>query len=451
MTSQKMIKLSKMVQPHFYPFWRSKAPYLILNGGRGSFKSSTVSLKLLMMLKRQAQQGHKANVIIIRENTINLRDSVYSQISWAIDMLKMTDEFVFNVSPMRITHRGTGSTFYFYGGDKPEKLKSNTVRNVIAVWYEEAANFKSAEVFDQTNPTFIRQKSPWVDQVQVFYTYNPPKNPYDWINEWIDSVRGDPDFFIDTSTYLDDDLGFTDEQQLKLIDKYKANDYDYYRWLYLGDVIGLGTNVYNMDLFHRLDEVPSNDPIRRLVFSIDAGHINSATTCVAAAVTAKNNLIVLDTYYYSPANQSVKKAPSDLVPEIKSFIDKVRSKYNHPVLKYTIDSAEGALRNEFVKEFGIRWHGIVKGKEADMIDFVSNLLAQGRVFYLDNDDNKIFISEHQQYPWDEKTAHSDDPHVIKEHDHTVDAFKYMVMDNAGQLKLSQANKARAFKNTSKYF
>lgn len=133
MTSQ--IKLSDMVQPHFYPFWRSKAPYLILNGGRGSFKSSTVSLKLVMMLKRQAQQGHKANVIIIRENTVNLRDSVYSQISWAIDMLKMTDEFVFNVSPMRITHRGTGSTFYFYGGDKPEKLKSNTVRNVIAVWF----------------------------------------------------------------------------------------------------------------------------------------------------------------------------------------------------------------------------------------------------------------------------------------------------------------------------
>lgn len=84
MTSQKMIKLSKMVQPHFYSFWRSKAPYLILNGGRGSFKSSTVSLKLLMMLKRQTQQGHKANVIIIRENTVNLRDSVYSQISWAI-------------------------------------------------------------------------------------------------------------------------------------------------------------------------------------------------------------------------------------------------------------------------------------------------------------------------------------------------------------------------------
>ncbi len=171
-----------MIQPHFYPFWRSRKPYFILKGGRGSFKSSTVSLKLVMMLKKQAQFGHKANVVIIRENTVNLRDSVYSQIGWAINMLLMTDEFVFSVSPMRITHKLSGSTFYFYGGDKPEKLKSNTIGNVIALWYEEAANFKSTEVFDQTNPTFIRQKSPWVDQVPVFYTYNPPKNVYDWVN-----------------------------------------------------------------------------------------------------------------------------------------------------------------------------------------------------------------------------------------------------------------------------
>lgn len=438
MTSQKMIKLSKMVQPHFYPFWRSKAPYLILNGGRGSFKSSTVSLKLLMMLKRQAQQGHKANIIVIRENTVNLRDSVYSQISWAIDMLKMTDEFVFNVSPMRITHRGTGSTFYFYGGDKPEKLKSNTVRNVIAVWYEEAANFKSAEVFDQTNPTFIRQKSPWVDQVQVFYTYNPPKNPYDWINEWIDSVRGDPDFFIDTSTYLDDDLGFTGEQQLKLINKYKANDYDYYRWLYLGEIVGLGTNVYNMDLFHLIDHIPDDDPLIYLFLAMDSGHISSATALPVAAVTSKGNVIVLDTYYYSPANQSLKKPPSLLSKEIHEFLDSVTKKYRGAKVKnMTIDSAEGAMRNQYYSDYHVAWHPVHKLKEADMIDYVQSLLAQGRVFVLDNPNNKVFMEQHRQYQWDEKSMESDDPKVIKENDHTVDAFKYMVLDNARILGLKR--------------
>ena len=438
MTSQKMIKLSKMVQPHFYSFWRSKAPYLILNGGRGSFKSSTVSLKLVMMLKRQAQQGHKANVIIIRENTVNLRDTVYSQIGWAIDMLKMTDEFVFNVSPMRITHRGTGSTFYFYGGDKPEKLKSNTVRNVIAVWYEEASNFKSAEVFDQTNPTFIRQKSPWVDQVQVFYTYNPPKNPYDWINEWIDSVRGDNDFFIDESTYLDDKLGFTTDQQLKLIEKYKRNDFDYYRWLYLGQAVGLGTNIYNMALFHKVQSVPADDEVMALAFSVDTGHMQSATALTAYGFSAKGNVHVLDTYYYSPAHQVNKKPPSELVKDMHAFIMTMSKQYPAAkIVSKTIDSAEGAIRNQYAYEYHDNWHPVAKLKEADMIDVVQDLLAQGRVFVLETEGNGIFLEQHQQYQWDEKTIQSDDPKVIKENDHTCDNFKYMCLDNRRRLGLKR--------------
>ena len=64
-----------------------------------------------------------------------------------------------------------------------------------------------------------------------------------------------------------------------------------------------------------------------------------------------------------------------------------------------------------------------------MIDRVQDLLAQGRVYYLDRPNNQIFIKEHQKYQWDENTLKSDDPKVIKEDDHTVDAFKYCVLDN----------------------
>ncbi|WP_373748578.1 PBSX family phage terminase large subunit, partial [Jeotgalibaca porci] len=250
MTTYQKIKLSSIVQPHFFSFWNSKAPYLILNGGRGSFKSSTISIKLLVKFKKHTQQGNKVNVVVVRENAVNLRDSVYGQIVWAISKLGMIREFRYSVSPMKIVHKRTGSTFYFYGGDNPERLKSNTVGDLMALWYEEASNFKDAEVFDQTNPTFIRQKAECVDQVQVIYSYNPPKNPFDWVNEWVDEKIGDPDYFVDKSTYLDDELGFTTKQQLALIESYKKNDYDYYRWLYLGEVIGLGNNVYNMALFH---------------------------------------------------------------------------------------------------------------------------------------------------------------------------------------------------------
>ncbi len=423
------ILMSKMINPHFYPVWLSEKPYIILNGGRGSFKSSVVSLKLATMVKKLTQQDKRANVICVRENASYLHDSVYLQIEWALTHLDMFDEFLYFKSPMRIVHKRTGSTFYFYGGDDPMKLKSNIVGDVVAVWYEEAANFKGREVFDQANPTFIRQKPPYIDHVTVFYTYNPPKNPYDWVNEWVELMRKDNDYLVDTSTYLDDELGFTDDQQLKLIEQYKKNDYDYYRWLYLGEVVGLGTNIYNMDNFQAIDKLPDDDYITNVYYSVDTGHEVSATTCGAYGLTKKGNLILLDTYYYSPQGKSHKKPPSELSKDLKAFIDKVTEWIGKQPTRMTIDSAEGALDNQFYNDYGIHWHKVNKLKKVDMIDRVQDLLAQGRFYYLKRPENEIFIAEHQKYQWDENTLQSDDPKVIKEDDHTCDSFMYLCIDN----------------------
>ncbi|WP_167804363.1 PBSX family phage terminase large subunit, partial [Limosilactobacillus fermentum] len=315
-----VIKLSRMINPHFYNMWNSDKPYIIAKGGRGSFKSSVISLRLVTKVKHWTQLGKRVNVVCVRENASYLHDSVYNQIRWALSMLDLDGEYSFYKSPLRITHKRTESTFYFYGGDDPMKLKSNIVDNVIAVWYEEAANFKSRDVFDQANPTFIRQKPSYLDNVTVYYSYNPPKNPYDWINEWIAQCEKDPDFLVDTSTYLDDELGFTTDQQLKMIEQYKANDYDYYRWLYLGEVVGLGTNVYNMDNFHPLQELPDDDPIVNVYYSADTGHEISATTCGAYGLTRKRKVILLRTYYYSPQGKSHKKPPSELAKDLHDFI-----------------------------------------------------------------------------------------------------------------------------------
>lgn len=429
------IKLSRMINPHFYPMWNTDKPYVVCKGGRGSFKSSVISLRLVTKVKHWTMLGRKVNVVCVRENASYLHDSVYSQIRWALTMLHMDDEYHFYKSPLHITHKRTGSTFYFYGADDPMKLKSNIVDNVIAVWYEEAANFKSPDVFDQANPTFIRQKPDYVDHVTVYYSYNPPKNPYDWINEWISKQEQNPDYYIDTSTYLDDKWGFTTDQQLKLINQYKENDYDYYRWLYLGEVVGLGTNVYNMDNFNSINKLPADDYITNLYYSVDSGHEVSATTCGAYGLTRKGNLILLDTYYYSPQGKTHKKPPSELSRDLKEFIDKVTNWFGKQPTRLTMDSAEGALDNQFYNDFGIRWHKVRKLKKVDMIDRVQDLLAQGRFFYLKRPENEIFIKEHEKYQWDEKTLQSDDPKVIKEDDHTCDMFQYVVRDNERDLGL----------------
>lgn len=431
----KVIRMTDMVNPHFYKLWTTKKSYIIAKGGRGSFKSSVISLKLVTSVKKWTQLHKKVNVVCILANKSDLHDTVYSQIMWALDMLNLSDEYNYYKSPLRITHKLTGSTFYFYGADNPHKLKSNKVDNIIAVWFEEAANMKGVDVFDQSIPSFIRQKPDYVDDVKVYFSYNPPRNPYEWINDWVTAREEDPEYFVDTSTYLDDELGFTTDQQLKLIESYKQNDYDYYRWLYLGEVIGLGTNIYNMDNFKALKELPNDDYITNWFCAIDSGHEVSATTFGAYGLTRKGNVILLDTYYYSPQGKAHKKPPSELSKDLYSFINKLAKQFKKPATKLTIDSAEGALDNQFYNDYGVHLHKVAKLKKVDMIDRVQNIVAQGRFYYLDTESNKIFIEEHRNYRWDEKTLNSDDPKVIKEEDHTCDQFQYFVRDNERLLGL----------------
>ena len=430
-----IVKLSKQINPHFYRAWNTKRPYVICAGGRGSFKSSFISIKLVTMMMKYIADGKTVNVVSIRENANHLRDSVYNQILWAMSVLHVDKEFRTKVSPLTITHIKTGSTFYFYGADDPMKLKSNIVGNIIGVWFEEFANLKSIDVYDQALPTFIRQKPKFADRVKVFCSYNPPRNPYSWINEWIKDKESDPDYLVDHSTYLDDKLGFTSVQQLELINKYKQNDPDYYRWLYLGEVIGLGTNVYNMDLVHQIDSIPDNDYIIDLYFGMDVGHEVSATTVVALGYSIKGNIYLLDTWYYSPAGKLNEKPPSELAKDIHDYIEAICDKYDLDPTRMTMDSAEGALDNQYYSLYGIHWHKVRKLKNVDMIDRVQDLLAQGRFYVLNVEDNDVFIEEHKQYRWDENTLNSDDPKVIKEHDHTVDALKYAVLDNERDLGL----------------
>mgnify|MGYP000872599801 CR=1 FL=1 len=441
--NDKAFVLSKNINPHFYKVWNTNKSNIIFKGGRGSFKSSVVAFKLCMMMYQQIVQGNTANVICIRENKTNLRTSVYKQIIWALDRMNLLDEFDCFVSPMIITHKQTGSSFIFYGADDPNKLKSDKTTDVVGIWYEEAANMKSVEVFDQANPTFIRNKSPFVDDVKIFYSYNPPKNPYDWINEWVEKKKSEPDCLVDHSTYLDDELGFTVPQQLRMIETYKENDYDYYRYLFLGEAVGLGTIIYNIDLFQQinsLDDLPNNDRVVQLRFSTDVGHEHSATTMSCYGITYNGNVVVLDTWYYSPDKQTNKMAPPEMANELHEFVLKMRERYPFVTTKMIVDSANGGLRNEYHSRFGEDLTPVRKLKKVDMIDRVQSLLARKAVFYLPTENNlKYFIPEHRKYQWEEKSLHSDDPKVIKVDDHTVDQFQYLVRESQNELDLGWAN------------
>ena len=70
-----------------------------------------------------------------------LRDSVYANLTWAVDELGLAGLFKCTVSPMQITRRDTGQVIYFRGADDPGKIKSIKPPKgmyIGVVWSEEA-------------------------------------------------------------------------------------------------------------------------------------------------------------------------------------------------------------------------------------------------------------------------------------------------------------------------
>lgn len=434
MTKQINVDVNAMICPHFDSVLYDHSLNKVLKGGRGSTKSSVISLQLVMDFLKD----DNANVLVLRKvaNTIEL--SVYEQIKWAIYMLHVDSLFEFKKSPYRIVDKRNGTAFYFSGVDDPQKLKSMIIAHgyVRYLWFEELAEFDSWQEVDMVRASFTRKQLPPGAHVVTYYSYNPPKNPYEWINEWVTQREGMSNWYVDHSTYEDVTLpNILSQDYIDEINTVKQNNYDYYRWMYLGEVIGLGTNIYNMDNFQAIDKLPTDDYITNVYYSVDTGHEVSATTCGAYGLTKKGNVILLDTYYYSPQGKSHKKPPSELSKDLKAFIDKVTEWIGKQPTRMTIDSAEGALDNQFYNDYGIHWHKVNKLKKVDMIDRVQDLLAQGRFYYLKRPENDIFIAEHRKYQWDENTLQSDDPKVIKEDDHTCDQFMYLCLDNERDLGL----------------
>ena len=89
-----VINIQKEINPTFKSVWTTNKPYNILKGGRNSFKSSVIALKLVYMMIKYIKKGDTANVVIIRKVANTLKDSVYSQLEWGMDNLSETFPFI---------------------------------------------------------------------------------------------------------------------------------------------------------------------------------------------------------------------------------------------------------------------------------------------------------------------------------------------------------------------
>lgn len=212
-----------------------------LSGGRGSLKSSFVSLIVPLLLI----QHPDAHALVLRKVGNTLRDSVYAQHLWAIDELCMADYWEAKKTPMELIYKPTGQKIMFRGADDPMKIKSIKVPfGYIAIThFEEKDQFAGP----QERRSILQSTMRGGSRFWNFESYNPPISRDNWANK--DSLEDRADRLCHKSTYLDAPEEWLGAQFLEEADHLRETDERAYRHEYMGEAVGTGGNVFdNLEL-----------------------------------------------------------------------------------------------------------------------------------------------------------------------------------------------------------
>lgn len=213
-------------------------------GGRASTKSSFISLLIVLGL---IQDGN-ANAIIYRRVGNTLKDSVYSQMVWALDMLGVSSCFRFRRAPLEIEQIYTGQRILFRGADDPMKSKSIKLTKGYFkyLWLEELSEFRGMEDVRTIKQSVFRG----VNRAITFYSYNPPRTAANWVNA--ESLKPREDRLVHHSTYLDvlaEHPEWIADAFIAEAEAIKTTNERAYRNEYLGEVTGTGGQVFdNLEL-----------------------------------------------------------------------------------------------------------------------------------------------------------------------------------------------------------
>lgn len=222
-------ELHRAVREHLYTHYD-------LSGGRGSLKSSTVSIEVILLVLRNP----KCHALVMRKVANTLRTSVYSQYLWAISKLGLDKYFTAHTSPMELIYKPTGQRIIFFGADDAGKLKSIKLPfgYIGITHFEEKDQFSGrAEIRTILQSTMRGGKLFW-----NFESYNPPISVSNWANE--DSLENRPDRLCHKSTYLDVPREWLGEQFFTEAEILKEQNPRAYEHEYMGVPTGTGGNVF---------------------------------------------------------------------------------------------------------------------------------------------------------------------------------------------------------------
>lgn len=331
--------------------------YYNLPGGRGSGKSSFCALEIIDGIMKDPTG--KSNAIIFRRTANTMRESVYSQISWAIDVLDVNDLWRGNVSPMSFTYKPTGAQILFRGLDDSSKLKSIKPRRGYFryIWFEEFSELPGENFTRSVIQSVIRGGKEFI----VFRSFNPPINKNNWANILIQ--KPDDRAITLHTTYQDVPREWLGDDFIIEAERLQEINEKAYRHEYLGEAIGSGGEVFPNITVREITDAEIQQ-MQYIYCGIDFGFAVDPVCFIRAAYDSKKDTIFLldEIYQRHMSNKQLAEAIKEhgydksLDPAYISYFGYPGGRLEQPRQQIVCDCAEpksiADLQGEGLKAYG---------------------------------------------------------------------------------------------------
>ncbi len=401
-----MISLQQTIGKGYKDFWEFKGRFCVCKGGRGSKKSKTAALWHVVNMMKHPQ----ANTLVIRKTERTLKDSTYADLKWAIHKLGVDDYWKATLNPLEIIYIPTGQKILFRGFDDPLKLTSITVDKGVLCWcwIEEAYEISKEADFDMLNES-IRGVVPDGLFKRFTITFNPWNDKH-WLKKRFFDTPNTDNKLAMTTTYLCNE--WLDENDRRVFDEMKINNPRRWRVAACGEWGVVDGIVYENFIEKEFDveEVSKRAGVQS-AFGLDWGYTNdpSALFCGLIDEKAKEIYVFDEMYGKAMSNEDIAS----------KIIEMGYSKE-----RITADCAEPKSIDRLY-ELGIRRiKPARKGKDSVLngIDYIQGF----KIIIHPKCVN--FLTEINNYTWDEDKFGSKVNKPIDEFNHLMDAMRYALED-----------------------
>ncbi len=405
LNNKNVIHLPSIVGKGYKDYWNFKGRYRVCKGSRASKKSKTTALNFITRLIEYPE----ANLLVVRKTFRTLKDSCYAELKWAMNRLGVAHFFECKVSPLEITYKPTGQKIYFRGLDDPLKITSITVSTGVLcwLWLEECYELAYEEDFDVLQES-IRGEVPKGLFKQITLTFNP-WNEHHWLKKRFFDCEPSEDVLAITTNYMCNE--WLDLSDKKMFENMKKQNPKRYKVAGLGEWGVAEGLVYELDEErHLFEELPEQH--YEYFLGVDYGTVNPFAVHLWAV--SRNCAYVIKEYYYDARKLGRRRTDEEHYKAIEEMFG------SYPITAMVIDPSAASFKETVQRH---RKFGLINANN-DVINGINNCISLLDTEYIKvHTSCKETIREFNEYRWDEQ---AEGEVVVKENDHAMDAFRYMV-------------------------